>query len=99
MTDFSYQLYSSRNFGPLEVTLEMVAKCGYKQVEAYGGLYEDLDRLEKALAANGLRMPTGHFDLTLVEETPSKAIEIAKRLGMTAVIVPFLNPDDRPADA
>ena len=78
MTDFSYQLYSSRNFGPLEATLEMVAKCGYKQVEAYGGLYEDLDRLEKALAANGLRMPTGHFDLTVVEKTPNKAIEIAK---------------------
>ena len=99
MTDFSYQLYSSRNFGPLEVTLEMVAKCGYKQVEAYGGLYEDLDRLEKALAVNCLSMPTGHFDLNLIEKTPNKAIEIARRLGMTAVIVPFLNPGDRPADA
>ena len=99
MTDFSYQLYSSRKFGPLELTLEMVAKCGYKQVEAYGGLYEDLPRLEKALAFKNLTMPTGHFDLTMIEKTPKKVIEIAKRIGMTAVIVPFLSPDDRPKDA
>ena len=99
MTDFSYQLYSSRKFGPLEATLEMVAKCGYKQVEAYGGLYEDLYRLEKALASNRLSMPTGHFDLALIEKAPNGVIEIAKRLGMTAVIVPYLNPEDRPCDA
>ena len=57
MTDFSYQLYSSRKFGPLEATLEMVEKFGYKQVQAYGGLYEDLPRLEKALANKNLTMP------------------------------------------
>lgn len=99
MTDFSYQLYSSRKFGPLEATLEMVEKFGYKQVEAYGGIYEDLPRLEKALAIKNLTMPTGHFDLILIEKTPKKVIEIAKRLGMTAVIVPFLSPGDRPSNA
>ncbi|MAI58648.1 MAG: xylose isomerase [Rhodobacteraceae bacterium] len=99
MTDFSYQLYSSRKFGPLEATLEMVAKCGYKQVEAYDGLYEDLYRLEKALASNSLSMPTGHFDLALIEKAPNRVIEIAKRLGMTTVIVPYLSPEDRPCDA
>ena len=36
MTDFSYQLYSSRNFQPLEATLTMVAKAGYTAVEGYG---------------------------------------------------------------
>ena len=44
-------------------------------------------------------MPTGHFDLSMIEQTPNQAIEIAKRMGMTSVIVPFLNLDDRPADA
>ena len=33
MTDFSYQLYSSRNFPPLADTLRMVAEVGYTQVE------------------------------------------------------------------
>ena len=99
MTKFSYQLYSSRKFGPIESTLEMVSQCGYRQVEAYGGLYADLDRLERALGVNSLVMPTGHFDLSMIEQTPNQAIEIAKRMGMTSVIVPFLNLDDRPADA
>ena len=99
MTKFSYQLYSSRKFGPIENTLEMVSQCGYRQVEAQGGLYEDLDRLERALGVNSLVMPTGHFDLSMIEQTPNQAIEIAKRMGMTSVIVPFLNLDDRPADA
>ncbi len=39
MTDFSYQLYSSRNFGPLPETLKMLGNLGYTQVEGYGGLY------------------------------------------------------------
>ena len=99
MTDFSYQLYSSRKFGPLDATLEMVAQCGYKQVEAYSGLYEDLDRLERILAENNLIMPTGHFDLSLIENTPAQAINIANRLGMNAIIVPFLNQEERPSDA
>ena len=66
MTKFSYQLYSSRKFGPIESTLEMVSQCGYRQVEAYGGLYADLDRLERALGVNSLVMPTGHFDLSMI---------------------------------
>lgn len=99
MTNFSYQLYSSRKFGPLEATLEMVSQCGYNQVEAYGGLYEDLDRLERALAENSLTMPTGHFDFNLVEKSPAQAIEIAKRLGMSTIIVPYLNQEERPGDA
>jgi hypothetical protein len=38
MTDYSYQLYSSRNFGPLPETLRMLAELGYKQVEGYDAL-------------------------------------------------------------
>ena len=41
MTDFSYQLYCSRNFPPLADTLKMVAAAGYKNVEGYGALYAD----------------------------------------------------------
>ena len=31
MTDFSYQLYSSRNFLPLAETMKMLGDLGYKQ--------------------------------------------------------------------
>ncbi len=41
MTEFSYQLYSSRNFPPLADTLTMLTALGYTQVEGYGALYAD----------------------------------------------------------
>jgi sugar phosphate isomerase/epimerase len=73
MTQFAYQLYSSRQFGPLSATLGMLAEIGYDAVEGYGALFTDdeaLNDLEAGLAATGLIMPTGHFDLALIEADP-----------------------------
>lgn len=100
MTTLSYQLYSSRNFPPLDKTLKMVADLGYKQVEGYGALYaslDDLDGLKAALSENGLTMPSGHVGLDMVEGDPKRVIRIARELGMTHVFVPYLMPADRPA--
>jgi len=99
MTDFSYQLYSSRNFPPLAATLSMLAGLGYKGVEGYGALYADdanVAEMKASLAASGLRMPTGHFSLQMIEEEPGKVVEIARALGIETVYCPFLPPDDRP---
>ncbi|MGB5560058.1 MAG: sugar phosphate isomerase/epimerase [Paracoccaceae bacterium] len=102
MTDFSYQLYSSRNFGPLPDTLKMLGELGYKQVEGYGGLYADLqaiDKLKQDLSNNGLVMKTGHFGLDMVRDKPSRVLEITKALGMEAVFVPAIPADQRVKDA
>ncbi len=102
MTDFSYQLYSSRNFPPLSDTLSMLAKAGYAQVEGYGALYADassLGVLEKGLKDNGLTMPTGHFSLDQCRDDPARVLTITKALNMRGVIVPFIMPDARPKDA
>ena len=103
MTDFRYQLYSSRNHGPLARTLPMLAEAGYKGVEGYGALYDALDAaglgsLRAALDAAGLDMPTGHFSLELIETDPARAVAIARALGLVALFVPYLMPADRPAD-
>ncbi|WP_068109248.1 sugar phosphate isomerase/epimerase family protein [Tropicimonas marinistellae] len=102
MRVFSYQLYSSRNFGPLPETLKMVAELGYKQVEGYGSLYSDLEnlgQLKDDLAANGLTMPTGHFSLDMVSNEADRVIEIARALDMAAVIVPAIPAEEREKDA
>ena len=101
MTDFSYQLYSSRNFPPLGDTLKMVADAGYTQVEGYGGLYEGaaLAELQAGLDATGLTMPTGHLGLSMVRDTPDQAVAVAKQLGIKAIFIPHLMPDERPTDA
>ncbi|MCR8726426.1 sugar phosphate isomerase/epimerase family protein [Frigidibacter sp. ROC022] len=91
MTDFSYQLYSSRNFGPLPETLKMVGDLGYAQVEGYGGLYANLsqlDQLKADLAANNLAMATGHFGFDMVSGQADRVLEIARALDMKGVFVP-----------
>lgn len=102
MTDFSYQLYSSRLFPPLGDTLRMLADLGYAQVEGFGALYAEAEAvatLEAGLKDTGLTMPTGHFGLDMCATQPDTVLDIAKRLGIKAVIVPFIMPDDRPTDA
>jgi len=102
MTDFSYQLYSSRNFPPLSETLARLGKLGYKQVEGYGALYADLadiNGLQAALDQNGLSMTSGHFGLDLLETDSHRALDIADRLGVTQVYAPHLMPAERPTDA
>ena len=99
MTEFSYQLYSSRKFGPLNRTISMLADAGYKQVEGFGGIYDDPEALRGQLDQASLTMPTGHFDLKMIEDAPKKAIEIAKILGIKALFVPYLAAVDRPETA
>jgi sugar phosphate isomerase/epimerase len=99
MTDFSYQLYCSRNFPPLSRTLEMVAAAGYRNVEGYGTLYADAAKvaeLKEHLAASGLKMPTGHFGLDMLEQQPDRVLEIAEAVGIGTIYCPYLMPDQRP---
>ena len=99
MTDFSYQLYSSRNFPPLKDTLQLLSQLGYAGVEGYGALYADaaaVEELKAHLADSGLKMPTGHFSLDMIENDPGRVIEIARALGVETVYCPYLLPDQRP---
>lgn len=104
MTAFNYQLYSSRNHGPLAETLKMLSKAGYAGVEGYGALYGGLDdaglsRFRQDLASNNLAMPTAHFGLDMIEGDPDRSVHIANALGIKTIYCPFLPPDQRPGDA
>jgi len=99
MTDFSYQLYSSRNFPPLGDTLRMVAQAGYSQVEGFGGLFAQSDALAAGLAENRLAMPSAHVGLDLLENDPDQVLALARKLDWAAVFVPSVAANQRPADA
>jgi sugar phosphate isomerase/epimerase len=99
---FSYQLYSSRNFPPMDATLAMLAKAGFTGVEGYGAQYSDnavMAATKAGLAATGLAMPTGHFSLEMLETEVDKVMGIARALKMERLYCPYLMPDDRPTDA
>jgi sugar phosphate isomerase/epimerase len=100
MTDFSYQLYSSRDWGQTE-TLTMIGDLGYTQCEGYGAFYNELDALDElkaTLKTAGLHMKSGHFSLEMVENDPSKVLDICAELNVQHVYVPYLAPEDRPTD-
>ena len=97
----SYQLYSSRKFGPLSKTLGMIAELGLSEVEGFGGLYatsSDPGQLKAELEKAGLVMTSGHFGLDMVENEPNGVREMAAALGMRSVYVPYLDVADRPDD-
>jgi sugar phosphate isomerase/epimerase len=102
MTDFSYQLYSSRNFPPLENTFKMLSDLGYKGVEGYGALVTEIDdpsEVRAQLDQYNLKMTSCHIGLDFIQDETARAISLAKTVGIEQVFVPFLMPDSRPNDA
>jgi sugar phosphate isomerase/epimerase len=100
--DFNYQLYSSRNFPPLRGTLRMLKAAGYAGVEGYSAMYPDeptAAQIAEEVAAAGLVMPSGHFALAEIEADPARVMRMARRMGMTTIVCPWLPPPDRPTDA
>ena len=97
MTDFSFQLYSARNFPPLEAILPKLARLGYAQVEAYSGLFGDPKGLAAMVKANGLTMPTAHIGLDMLKDT-AKSIDIAGVLGIKTIFCPAIGKEARSQD-
>ncbi|MBB5751746.1 sugar phosphate isomerase/epimerase family protein [Prosthecomicrobium pneumaticum] len=95
----SFQLYSARNFPPLEAQLETLAAIGYDAVEPYLPLYADDPKGFRArIDAVGLAAPTFHAPLAGVTGETERFIDIAKTIGATAIVVPYLVAEERPTD-
>jgi sugar phosphate isomerase/epimerase len=92
--DFSFQLYSARNFPPLDGVLGRIAALGYKQVEGFGGLYAEAENLAAALKAHGLTMPTAHFGLNQLLDTDA-ALKTAETLGIRFLYCPAISKEER----
>jgi sugar phosphate isomerase/epimerase len=90
------QLYSARNFTPWDRILDQVKSSAYDGVEGFFANYEDPAAFRKLLDEHGLMMPQGHFGLDLLEGNFEKAVSIARTLGISTVIAPWLAPEDRP---
>jgi sugar phosphate isomerase/epimerase len=96
----SYQLYSARNFPPVDGVLEGLAAIGYDAVEPYAGNYlDDAKGFRSKTDALGLAVPSAHVPLELLDKDRAKAIDFAKTLGLETVILPHVGGDARPRDA
>ena len=97
MTDFSIQLYSARNFPPLEANLALVARLGYTQVEPFGGQFDDPAALAVAIRAEGLTAPTAHIGLDMLKDS-AKTIDAAGTVGIKTIYCPAIPKEDRSQD-
>lgn len=99
MNHYSYQLYSSRNFTPLENTLKMLASLGYRYVEGYGGLAEtigsDAAQLKNLLDQSNLEMPSCHIGIEQLENEKASVVEMSAKLGIRQIFVPAIDEEKR----
>jgi sugar phosphate isomerase/epimerase len=96
--EISFQLYSSRNFPPVERQLATLARLGYRNVEPYGGLLGDIAGFKAALDQAGLKAPSGHFGFDTLEDKFATCIADARRLEISLIVCPWIHPDLRPKD-
>ncbi len=94
----SFQLYSARNFPPIDRQLETLAGLGYHKVEPFGGLFSEADSLKTALDKNGMATPSTHIGIDAMRTDLEGAASLAKRFGVSILVLPWLNPDERPKD-
>ena len=95
----SFQLYSARNFPPVEAQLETLAAIGFDAVEPYRGAYgADPSGFRRKLEAVGLACPTAHVALDQLDADRGAVIDLAKTLGLEAVVVPAVPADQRSQD-
>ena len=101
--DLSFQMFSSRAAATLEEQLKLLSELGYTDVQPFFfGPPENMAELDDYVALlkkYRLTAKTGHFTLDIFEQSPDLVEEIAKKFGMWLVVVPWINPEDRPTTA
>jgi len=97
--NYSFQLYSARNFTPWHDVCQSIAALGYNHVEGFGALYEDAEATRSMLDKFNLTMPSGHFSLESLEGSNLEAtLNLASTLGCKQLFCPYLAAEERPKD-
>jgi sugar phosphate isomerase/epimerase len=92
----AYQLYSSRNFPPLEAQLPELKAMGYDAIEPWLPAYEaDPKAFRRALDDAGLACYGFHMPLFGLTDEPNRYIDIALTLGACYMIPPFVAEEGR----
>ncbi len=94
----SIQLYSARFYRTLEDQFDMIAGLGYRLVEPFGGLFNDVPLLERLMAKHGMKAPTAHVGLDRLRADARATAGICKRLGIETVFAPAPPQGEREGD-
>ncbi len=95
----SIQLYSLRELGDLDRTLDAAAAAGFRYVEMIGSHLDDAERMRRKLELRGLEGSSSHVGLAQLREKPEAIMAACETLGITEIYMPAVPPDDRDMDA
>lgn len=96
--EYSFQLYSARNFLPWDTVLKRIAELGYTQVEGFGSVFEDARSFRALMDQYSLGMPTAHLSIDQLESDFGNVERIADTLGIRSIFCPYLDAVHRPVD-
>lgn len=97
--EFSFQLYSARNFTPWSKVYQSISSLGYSQVEGFGDVFADAGATREQLDTADLSMPSAHFSLDALENNLESTLETARTLGCVNLFCPHIAEAQRPGDA
>lgn len=94
--EFGIQLYTLRNELEKDYigTLKKVAKIGYKNVEIAGFDAMKSKDLREALEDLGLKAPSSHIGLEILEDKLDWVMEYSQEIGCKNIICPWYKPEN-----
>lgn len=101
--DLSFQMFSSRSAPTLEEQLKLLSELGYTDVQPFFfGPPDNMDEIDAYVALlhkYKLTAKSGHFTFEVFDKSPQLVEDIARKFGMWLVVIPWVNPEDRPTTA
>jgi sugar phosphate isomerase/epimerase len=94
----SFQLYSARSLEPLAAQFDLLASLGYRNVEPFGGLFNDVTELKRLLAKHGMKAPTAHVGLDRLRADARGTARLCIELGIETIFAPAPPMGERDGD-
>lgn len=93
------QMYTLRNAGTLEQQLKIVHDAGVHAVETVGMQGTSAAELKQLLDRYSIKAISSHVPLAELRNNLDAVVTFNRAIGNTTLVVPYLDPKDRPTDA
>lgn len=93
------QMYTLRNVASLEDQLKIVHDAGVRAVETVGTQGVSAGELKQLLDRYAIRAVSTHAPLSDLRSSLDEVVAFNTSIGNTTLVVPYLQEDQRPADA
>ncbi len=94
--EIALQMYTLRNAGTVAQQFAMAQSAGFQNVELVGNQGLDSAQMKTLLSKNHLQVTSAHIQLHELENNYQKTVAFNKAIGNPMVIVPWIEPADRP---